>query len=89
MESVIRPAAADGDVSSFHITKGGCHQSKLMASIQVDDRPVRNHLCHGQKSRFVGDKLIPPFNRNPDDGYINPYYWVDEFIPYYMEIMGV
>ena len=21
--------------------------------------------------------------------YIKPYYWVDEFIPYYMEIMGV
>ena len=29
------------------------------------------------------------FNRNPYNGYINPYYWVDEFIPYYMEIMGV
>ena len=23
------------------------------------------------------------------NGHINPYYWVDEFIPYYMEIMGV
>ena len=33
--------------------------------------------------------VIPPFNRNPYNGYINPYYWVDEFIPYYMEIMGV
>ena len=31
----------------------------------------------------------PTFNRNPYNGYINPYYWVDEFIPYYMEIMGV
>ena len=30
--------------------------------------------------------VIPPFNRNPYNGYINPYYWVDEFIPYYMEI---
>ena len=20
---------------------------------------------------------------------LNPYYWVDEFIPYYMEVMGV
>ena len=26
---------------------------------------------------------------NPYNGYTNPYYWVDEFIPYYMEIMGV
>ena len=23
------------------------------------------HLCHGQTSRFLGDKLIPTFNRNP------------------------
>ena len=33
--------------------------------------------------------VIPPlidFNRNPYNGYINPYYWVDEFIPYYMEM---
>ena len=46
-------------------------------------------MCHGQKSRFVGDGH-PTFNaRNPYNGYINPYYWVDEFIPYHMEIMGV
>ena len=30
--------------------------------------------------------VIQPFNRNPYNGYINPYYWVDEFIPYYMEM---
>ena len=35
----------------------------------------------------MGD--LPPFFWNPYNGYINPYYWVDEFIPYYMEIMGV
>ena len=40
-------------------------------------------------SRFVGDGRPPTFNRNPYNGYINPYYWVDEFISYYMEIMGV
>ena len=40
------------------------------------------------KSRYIGDGH-PTFNRNPYNGYINPYYWVDEFIPYYMEIMGV
>ncbi len=33
--------------------------------------------------------VIPPLIGNPYNGYINPYYWVDEFIPYYMEIMGV
>ena len=46
-------------------------------------------MCHGQKSRFFGHGRHPTFNRDPYNGYINPYYWVDEFIPYYMEIMGV
>ena len=42
-------------------------------------------------SRFFGDgKLLPPLmTESLFHGYINPYYWVDEFIPYYMEIMGV
>ena len=47
-------------------------------------------ICATVKSRvLLGDKLITPFNRNPYNRYIKPYYWVDEFIPYYMEIMGV
>ena len=37
---------------------------------------------------YVGDGHLT-FNGNPYNGYINPYYWVDEFIPYYMEMMGV
>ncbi len=35
------------------------------------------HVCHGQKSRFFGDGHTT-FNRNPYNGYINPYYWVDD-----------
>ena len=35
-------------------------------------------MCHGQKSRFIGDGKPPTFNRNPYNGYINPYYWVDD-----------
>ena len=27
---------------------------------------------------FIGDGRAPPFNRNPYNGYINPYYWVDD-----------
>ena len=44
-------------------------------------------MCHGQKSRFIGDGH-PTFN----DGILlmGPYKplrtWVDEFIPYYMEM---
>ena len=54
---------------------------------------IITHMCHGQKSRFIGDGRPPTFNRNLYNGCINP--WVDEFLPYYnllyiyMEIMGV
>ena len=27
---------------------------------------------------FLGDKLIQPLIGNPYNGYINPYYWVDD-----------
>ena len=55
----------------------------------IASRVARTRMCHGQGCRvFFGDKLIPPLIGNPYNGYINPY-WVDEFIPYYMEIMGV
>ena len=38
-------------------------------------------------SRFFGDGRPPTYNRESlYNGYINPYYWVDEFIPYYMEM---
>ena len=47
------------------------------------------HMSQGRSTRCIGDKPIPPLIGNPYNGYINPYYWVDEFIPYYMEIMGV
>ena len=30
------------------------------------------------KSRYIGDGH-PTFNRNPYNGYINPYYWVDDY----------
>ena len=45
-------------------------------------------ICVMVKSRYIGDGH-PTFNRNPYNGYINPYYWVDSPIPYYMEIMGL
>ena len=35
-------------------------------------------MSHGQKSRFFGDKLIPPLIGNPYNWYIKPYYWVDD-----------
>ena len=34
-------------------------------------------MCAVVKSRYIGDGH-PTFNRSPYDGYINPYYWVDD-----------
>ena len=47
-------------------------------------------MCAMVKSRYIGDKLIPPLIRILIMGPYKPLRtWVDEFIPYYMEIMGV
>ncbi len=45
-------------------------------------------MCDMVKSRYIGDGH-PTFKRNSYNGYINPYYWVDFPIPYYMEIKAV
>ena len=34
-------------------------------------------MCAMVKSRYIGDGHTT-FNRNPYNGYINPYYWVDD-----------
>ena len=53
-------------------------------------KQLATYVPGSSPSRFVGDGKPPTFNRESlFHGYINPYYWVDEFIPYYMEIMGV
>ena len=35
------------------------------------------NICAMVKSRYIGDGH-PTFNRNPYNGYINTYYWVDD-----------
>ena len=35
------------------------------------------YICAMVKGRYIGDDH-PTFNRNPYNGYINPYYWVDD-----------
>ena len=35
------------------------------------------YTCAMVKSRYIRDGH-PTFNRNPYNGYINPYYWVDD-----------
>ena len=45
---------------------------------------LSRNMCHGQKSRFFGDKLIPPSIGILIMGPYKPLRnWVDEFIPYY------
>ena len=38
---------------------------------------IQSGTCAMVKSRYIGDGH-PTFNRNPYNGYINPYYWVDD-----------
>ncbi len=46
-------------------------------SENIDTWHIRKHKCAMVKSRYIGDGH-PTFNRNPFNGYINPYYWVDD-----------
>ena len=63
-------------------------ESELKVAVEPDGE--RKQLNHGRSTQCIGDGRPPTFNDgNPYNEYINPYYWVDEFIPYYMEIMGV
>ena len=36
------------------------------------------YKCAMVKSRYIGDGRPPTFDRNPYNGYIKPYYWVDD-----------
>ena len=40
-------------------------------------KTTTKYICAMVKSRYIGDGH-PTFNRNPYNGYINPYYWVDD-----------
>ena len=52
--------------------------SKFWCPTPADSKHMHDpYVCHGQKSFFWGDGHTT-FNRNPYNGYINPYYWVDD-----------
>ena len=60
----------------------------------VDGRNAANQFFFGGLCHYLQEFIHPRWckisainSRNRYNGYINPY-WVDEFIPYYMEIMG-
>ena len=62
---------------------------QLSAQDQLGKNPrCVDTICAMVKSRYIGDGH-PTFNRNPYNGYINPYGIGLMTIPYYVEIMGV
>ena len=80
-------------------TRGSPLSSKLVseqrkkAQLTIKENPnagfERISCVPWSKVAILG-MVIPPFNRNPYNGYINPYGLGLIFpIPYYMEIMGV
>ena len=56
--------------------------SSISSTVEHQGGNYSKQMCHGQKSRFIGDGKIPPLKGILIMGPINPYYWVDEFIPY-------
>ena len=67
------PALRDSRVTQlrdhFAFEVGGIEKTILLSKLLC--------ICAMVKSRFIGDGH-PTFNRNPYNGYINPYYWVDD-----------
>ena len=51
---------------------------KFVNREQKQTKVLGHHVtCARVKSRYIGDGH-PTFNRNPYNGYLNPYYWVDD-----------
>ena len=50
---------------------------KMVIFHKVGPLLLQMDICAMVKSRYIGDGH-PTFNRNPYNGYINPYYWVDD-----------
>ena len=51
---------------------------KIQISNFMDGQCNPLNICAMVKSRYIGDGKPPTFNRNPYNGYMNPYYWVDD-----------
>ena len=50
-------------------------ENQLQCLLHIDVYNI--YICAMVKSRYIGDGH-PTFNRNPYNGYINSYYWVDD-----------
>ena len=65
----------------YQLPVGTIHESFFNESIRIfqpfDGPPPKKNKCAMVQSRYIGDGH-PTFNRNPYNGYINPYYWVDD-----------
>ena len=47
---------------------------------------AHEHICAKVDQLPILGMAIPPLVGNLYNWYVNPYYWVNEFIPYYMEL---
>ena len=52
-------------------------KTKTTTPVFPQGRMLWRQICTMVKSRYIGDGH-PTFDRNPYNGYINPYYWVDD-----------
>ncbi len=89
MQSIIFAILNLGGVSHIHFFESSeaepifssyaAEIPKTLAATEEFTTSVVKHIniCAMVKSRYIGDGH-PTFNRNPYNGYINPYYWVDD-----------
>ena len=61
----------------------------LLVVNQLDDEP-NLYLSQGRSTPWsLGMGDLQPLIGNPSNGYINPYYWVDDHPLLYGNVMGV
>ena len=78
----------DFGVESWVVVVFPLHKGFLGGFLGGEATPL--YVPWSRLSRFFGDKLIPPLMGILISWVYKPLRtWVDEFIPYYMEIMGV
>ena len=80
-------AAASEALSSWFLKKTEYVVHFFVEPNQTCPTPTKTDICATVETPYIGDGH-PTFNRNPYNGYINPYYKVDDH-PYHRKTMRV